>query len=958
LKFIVKVKNEKSQTTTEVDPPIENLPIHDRGDINYRELIEQLKEGILVAQDNPLRLVFANSTLAEITGYTESELLSLSPNGIAKLIHSEDRSLFFQRFRNRLAGKPVVEHYEFRSIRKDGNEIWLAISANRIVYKGEPAVVAMFTDVTDRKRMEISLKQSEQKLKAQFKGIPIPTYIWQKKQNDFILIDFNHAAELITEGKIMQIIGTTACALYHDSPEILQDIFFCYQQQSTFQRDILYQFRTTGETKNLTVTYGFLPPDMIIVHTLDITNIRKAEQSLRETESKWRLLYENLPGGSFVVTNEFKIEDVNDLVCNLTGYSKEELIGQYCDIICPKGPHNCPIFDLGQPQIDNDETAIKTRDGYLIPIIKSARRIPLGKKELIVENFQDITKLKHAEAELAIRFRYERGLAECSNTLLSYHVDGNKILTEALQHLLDASNVSRVYIFENFEDDVDGLCVRQVAEVCAPGVKTEIFNPVLKHLPYNHGFNRWQKLLAQDKTIQGLVKSFPKAEQALLNSQQILSILVLPIWVGSKWYGFIGFDDTQSPRIWNDEDIQLLQTAANMIGTFYGRKIAEQQLIQSQKMEAIGTLAGGIAHDFNNILTGIIGYGDLLWLKHQNSMPINDDIETVRKISKRATSLTRQLLAFSRRQIIEPKTINLNKLIINLKKMLRRIIGEDIDLQTKLETSLAAILADPGLIEQVIMNLSINARDAMPNGGKLIIKTENLTLSEATCDLIPDSRPGDYVHLTVTDTGTGMEREVLAHIFEPFFTTKSPEKGTGLGLSVVYGIVKQHNGLIQVVSAPGQGTTFNIYFPAIPSKFKQEKARKKPVYDIKGEGKRVLVVEDDEVVREFVRNILQEKGFVVFEAETAKDAHNIFLSEEQKIDILFCDVILPDQNGVELADEFRKLNPHISILLTSGYTDQKLQWALIKKKGYRFLQKPFALADLFEAIKDTMAQIK
>jgi len=272
-----------------------------------------------------------------------------------------------------------------------------------------------------------------------------------------------------------------------------------------------------------------------------------------------------------------------------------------------------------------------------------------------------------------------------------------------------------------------------------------------------------------------------------------------------------------------------------------------------------------------------------------------------------------------------------------------------------LENDLWAIRADRGTLEQIIMNLAINARDAMPEGGKLIVDTANLWLNEEQCELIPESKPGKCVRLSVSDNGAGIDHDTVRHIFEPFFSTKGIGKGTGLGLSVVYGIVKEHGGWIQVVSNPGEGTTFHIYIPAILEKHNEEKKIKVPVENLQGKGRRILIVEDEERVREFAMNGLDRSGYVVFGASDAQEASNIFEEQKGNFHVILSDIVLPDKSGIEMVDEFLYLKPEIGVLFSSGYTDYQTRWPTIHEKGYRFLEKPYALNDLLRVIREVSA---
>ncbi len=383
----------------------------------------------------------------------------------------------------------------------------------------------------------------------------------------------------------------------------------------------------------------------------------------------------------------------------------------------------------------------------------------------------------------------------------------------------------------------------------------------------------------------------------------------------------------------------------------------QHQLFQAQRMEAIGKLAGGIAHDFNNLLTVIIGYIGLLLIQLKPNDSLYKAVEEIKKAAERAASLTRQLLAFSRRQILEPRVICVNNLVKDMKGMLRRVIGENIEVQTILEPNLLSIKADPTQIEQVIMNLVINARDAMPEGGKIIIRTKNVYIDEDYCRTYPYARTGNFVCLEVEDTGIGMDKETIQHIFEPFFTTKPAGIGTGLGLSVVYGVVKQHNGWINVYSEPGKGTIFKIFLPVVSEKPEKEEGKEEmPAGSLKGNGERILVVEDEKGLREMVKKILTENGYVVFEANNVKEASEIFNKEKGNFDLLFSDIVLPDSNGLEMAERFVKINPDLKILFTTGYTDERSQVVQVRKKGFRFLQKPYQLIELLTTVKHLLGQ--
>jgi len=382
------------------------------------------------------------------------------------------------------------------------------------------------------------------------------------------------------------------------------------------------------------------------------------------------------------------------------------------------------------------------------------------------------------------------------------------------------------------------------------------------------------------------------------------------------------------------------------------RKHLEDQLHQSQKLEGIGMLAGGIAHDFNNLLTVINGYGDLALKRMPPSNPFRSNIEAMKDAGSRAAALTSQLLAFSRKQVLQPIVLNLNIVLTDIEKMLRRIIRESVEFRTVLDPKLWNIRADPGQIEQVIMNLAVNARDAMPNGGILTIETENTHLDEYYVSQHIDVVSGPFVRMTVTDTGQGMDEEIQRRIFEPFFTTKGQGKGTGLGLSTVHGIVKQSGGDITVYSEVGKGTTFKIYLPCVDESVQKNKWTGD---DRNYSGtETIIVVEDEEIVRNLVHQILTSYGYKVLQASGGKEALAICDTYSESVSLLLTDVIMPRMSGRELKNQVSKRHPEIKILFMTGYTDESITHNGILDSDVAFIEKPFSPAGLVRKVREVL----
>ncbi|HEY86097.1 MAG TPA: response regulator [Chloroflexi bacterium] len=388
------------------------------------------------------------------------------------------------------------------------------------------------------------------------------------------------------------------------------------------------------------------------------------------------------------------------------------------------------------------------------------------------------------------------------------------------------------------------------------------------------------------------------------------------------------------------------------------RKQLEEQFLQAQKMEAVGRLAGGVAHDFNNLLTVIMSYAELGLKTIPNGNPARAEIKEINTVAHRAGGLTQQLLAFARKQMVEPKVIDLNKLISNLNKMLYRLIGEDIELVLSLAADLKATKVDVGQIEQVLTNLVINARDAMPQGGRLTIETTNINLTEDYARMHFDIPPGQYVMFSVSDTGIGMSDEIKAHIFEPFFSAKEAGKGTGLGLATCYGIIKQSNGHISVYSEVGEGTTFKIYLPRVKQAGERESTQKLAA-DIPGGNETILLAEDEAIVRDPSARILRDMGYTVLEAENGADALQILQAQNNPtLNLLISDVIMPKMGGVELAKELQALQPTLKILYISGHTDSAIFRYGMPGKGSSFLQKPFSAGALARKVRDLLDEEK
>jgi signal transduction histidine kinase len=442
-----------------------------------------------------------------------------------------------------------------------------------------------------------------------------------------------------------------------------------------------------------------------------------------------------------------------------------------------------------------------------------------------------------------------------------------------------------------------------------------------------------------------------------------IQVLVVPLRVGERITGVLNIRarrrftrrDQDIAEAFADQAAIALENSRlyqELRGAFDELSQTQSQLAQAQKMEAIGLLAGGIAHDFNNLLMVIMGRSDLRLLTLKPEDPVRQDLELIRQTGRRAAELTRQLLAFSRKQVLQPKTLSLNAVVEGLAAMLQRVIGEDIDLRTSLDPSLGPVQADPGQIDQVIMNLAVNARDAMLGGGQLIIETSNVELDAASLRGRVGVRPGPHVMLAVTDTGSGMDGATRARIFEPFFTTKGVGKGTGLGLSTVHGIINQSGGTIWVYSEPGKGTTFKIYLPRTTGAI-EDNGPDADTAPLASGSETILLVEDEQALRELVRDLLRARGYPVLEAADGVEALEV-ARRHGRIDLLLTDVIMPRMGGPELAKRLVDVQPNIKVLYMSGYTDRGVVHHGVLDPEASFLQKPVAMEVVARRVREVL----
>ena len=643
-----------------------------------------------------------------------------------------------------------------------------------------------------------------------------------------------------------------------------------------------------------------------ISNLTDTTERKLAEDSLREIEVRYRSIFDHVPYGIVIIDpNTATPIDFNNQACTQLGYTREEFGKlKISDIDLLEDhekvkAHIQRIIDTGQ---DEFETVHRTKSGEKRNIHVKAQYISIRGQSVYHCIWRDITESKRAAETL----RESEGKF--------------RLLTRQFHALLDA-------IPDNITRQAPDLRVIWANRGAAAGLKKEATD-----LAGNYCYSLWHKRTSPCEACP-VLKTFRTGEPAL----EIVT--------------------TPDGKTWELRSVPVKEAGRVVEVVEIGRDITEhkkleEQLRQAQKMEAVGTLAGGIAHDFNNALTGVVGFGELLRMRVAGDEQALHDLDNILGCAERAATLTRQLLAFARRQVMEPVNLSLNTLVVDLMKLIGKVLGEYVEVKTSLEKNLPTIHADRGQIEQVLMNLCLNARDAMPEGGQLLVETEEVHLDEEYVKYIAYIKVGRYVLLKVSDTGIGMDEKTREQVFEPFFTTKGPDKGTGLGLAMVYGIVKQHDGYIHCYSEPGKGTTFKVYFPAVKAQpdavptIRREET-------VRGGMETILLAEDEEAIRLFIERTLKGLGYKVLVASNGEEAIEIY-RKNKEIALAILDVVMPRKGGKEAFEEMRKQNPRLKGIFMSGYGADAIHDSFVLIPGMPFLQKPFGPTILARKIREVL----
>jgi two-component system cell cycle sensor histidine kinase/response regulator CckA len=838
------------------------------------------------------------------TGQTWEECRGL---GWMTALHPHDRSRVTEVWRQALKSRRA---YEVQCRLRRQNESWGDVSIRGVPILEEDGLVREWvgtcTDISERKSAQAALEASERRYRELFALAPIGIY------------------RSTREGRFVSVNTALARMLGYASPEdvlaldMRSDIYFDEGDRERLVAEIerlggVAAFEVRWKRRDGAPIWVRLNARVVragtgnidyetFVH--DIDQRKRAEAALRRSEERFRRAFSVSPVAiSLTEAKSGRIVDINEHFSRLLGYERDEMIGRTSlemSLWVDPSDRERILSDVeASIPVREREIRLRTKTGEVRHIVGSVEPLEVGEERVLLSVFQDITERKRAEERLRT--------------------------SEESYRLLFENNPFPMWVFE--DDTLAFLAVNQAA---------------CRH--YGYAREEFLSMTLRDIRVIETGPSLPPGSEPEPREYRQPGL-----WRHRKKDGTaIEVEITSNPILFGGCDARLVLAA-----DVTERRQLENQLHQAQKMKAVGQLAGGIAHDFNNLLTVILGYGDVVRSQLPDDHPLRPEIDEIQKAGERAATLTRQLLAFSRRQVLLPRVLDVNEVVTDVEKMLRRLIGEDVDLRTVCDPTAARIKADPGQLEQVLVNLAVNARDAMPGGGILTIETGNIELDESPPEHAA-MHPGSYVMLSVSDTGFGMDAETKARIFEPFFTTKEQGKGTGLGLATVYGIVKQSGGFIWVYSEPGHGTTFKIYLPRADGEMDAGRPlAQAPPENVRG-AETILLLEDEEGVRRLTREVLEKQGYTVLEASGWQAARELVARHAGPIHLLLTDVVMPETGGPEAVSRLSDLRPGIKVLYMSGHTKNAVLHLEVVGAGLPFLPKPFTPRELARRVRQSL----
>lgn len=879
----------------------------------YRSLFHGANDALLVLEGE--RIIDCNPRAVELYGWPREHLvghsmLRLTPDDRRALPHADEICRAY--LDNAQAGQ--LRRVECEQQRRDGSLLLAEVAFSPVRLGDRPVLQAIVRDITEQRRTEQELQRSRAELEEAEAlahlghwSVSLESRRLRLSRQLTAILDLPAGAEVSDPDHLLaQIEGP-------DRVHLMQRIDRTIRYGEQSELTLRYR-RQDGANRWLYVRIDPRRNSAGVVTDLfgtivDITAQKSAEAALHESMARYRNLVEQIPAVVYArpLRSDSPAAFVSPQIELITGFTAEEWLADgdaFAGRVLPEDLERvqqaAQRCQAGEGAM-NVEYRMRSRDGRTVWVHDQATVLHdhAGQPLCIQGVLMDITARRHSEETLHL---LQTALAAAANGVIITDAEGGiQWVNEAIVRL------------------------------------------------YGYGSEE-------------LLGKTPRVLRSPRQDARIYAGLWETIRAGRVWHGDIVNRCKNGQELEEEMTITPVRNPEGVITHFVAikqdvtdRRKLQRQMLRGQKMECLGRLAGGVAHDFNNLLQTITGCSELLL----ESMPATgtacQELQEIQQAATRASALTRQLLVFSRRQTMETKSIDLADLLDGMVKMLRRLLGEDIVLEMVVAAALPPVLADHGQLEQVVMNLALNARDAMPRGGGLLVSAAHVDLGTEDAASIPGSRPGSFIRLRVEDTGTGMPPDVLEHIFEPFFSTKAPEKGTGLGLAVVYGIVQQHGGFMQVASEAGTGSRFDLWLPVAPAgqdaAIGPAEIRLPPVA---GHGERILIVEDEARVCRTVVQILRSARYEVVAATTAAEAREQFRLAEGRFALLLVDVVLPDGMGTELADELLLAKPNLKIIFHSGYSDDKSRWAVIQERGFLLLQKPYRREVLLQALEDTL----
>lgn len=946
----------------------------------YRQLFECNPHPMWIFDFESLSFLAVNDAAVYHYGFSREEFLTMT---IKDIRPEEEVFRLMSDLRENHRGHSIGGVWKHR--RKDGTVFDVQIVSHEVIWNGRHAKLVLAMDISEQRQAERALHQSQQLLQE---IIDSSTAIVSVKDLEGRYVLVNHRFCELIQLSLDEILGKTD---YDILPRTVADQFRQFDQRvlaagaplteelTAWKENKHYTFLTAKSLLRDSTGNAYL----ICAISSDITERKRAEDALREAEERFRTVADFTYDWEYWAGPDQEMIYVSPSCEDLTGYSAEDFMQDpelVLKIVHPddRGAMKQHLWSsFCGPERSRESNAamdfrIVTREGSMRWMSHKCRPVFdrdgqwRGRR---VSN-RDITDRKRSEERVQRLSRLYATLSQVNQTIVRVK-DRESLFQSICEIAIEFGQFSMAWIavFEG-----DGCDMKKVACGLPPALSLDpeeierdatLFScvPLLPVL-------REGKIIVYHN-IAELRHLGDWREAALRHSYRAAAIV--PVRCRDEVVGALNLYSQTVGYFTDSEELALLEEIGLDISFALGtiqseaehqkareeQAKLEEQLRQAQKMESIGRLAGGIAHDFNNLLGVIIGYSDIALRNLPAADPRGKPLEEVKKAGERAAQLTHQLLAFSRKQVIDPKVFDLNTAVGELTRMLERMIGEDIELNMILADHLGRIKADRGQIEQVLMNLVVNARDAMPVGGKITIETSDVDLDEAYAHEHFPVVAGSYVMLAVSDTGIGMSPEIQKHIFEPFFTTKEQGKGTGLGLSTVYGIVRQSGGYVWVYSEPDHGTTFKVYLPRVKSE--EESPTQVKAKRILGGTETILLVEDEAGIRKLTQECLASKGYMVLSARDGLEALKIAEQHGEAIDLLLTDVVLPGLGGPKLAKQYLGLHPETQVLYMSGYTDDAIIHHGVLDQGIAFLQKPFTIDDLWlkvRAILDAKASKK